>query len=412
MRRNRLSEFVIGVAFKRLRAVEVKGQGSNQHEFNATRKMKELFGDADRVREPCRYVYLEDGEDPVVEEGIISWYDSRRNKRPREEWRLYYFDNSVTERMAVGDGFLAFALRSGQFAVVVVKAGSAILDHLMSLFGLEDQGGGGFFSQLIEGDRDTEVPFTEKELLQYLGYAPEDPERDILESLIEPFGAGFPEARVLSDLARQSLAGDTSPVEEPDRTLVDWIERENRLFNMLERRVVEQRLRQGFCENDHVDVEGFLAFSLSVQNRRKSRAGRALESHIAALLDAHGIVFARNAVTENNNRPDFLFPGATAYHDNAFPAELLTTLGAKFSLKDRWRQVLAEADRILVKHLLTLDQDISSAQLAEIGSRQVQLVIPLPLQERYRAEFRADMLSVAMFLQLVAERQSRSSGLQ
>jgi len=408
MRRNRLSEFVAGVAFKRLRAVEVKGRGSNQHEFNATRKMKELFGDADRREESCRYVYLNDDEEPLIEEGIISWYDSRRNKRPREEWRLYYFDNAVTDRMAVEDGFFAVAMRSGKIAVVVAKAGSSVLEHLMALFGIEENGRGGFLSQLIGEKQDAEIPFTEAELLQYLGDTPEDPERDILDSLIEPFGATFPEARILSDLARRSLAAETSPLEEPDRTLVDWIERENRLFNMLERRVVEHRLRQGFCESDRVDIDGFLSFSLSVQNRRKSRAGRALESHIAALLETHCIAFERNAVTENNNKPDFLFPGAAAYHDHAFPEELLTMLGAKFSLKDRWRQVLAEADRIPVKHLLTLDQDISPAQLGEISMRQVRLVIPSPLQIRYKEAHRSSMLKVSAFLQLVRERQERA----
>ncbi|WP_346656468.1 type II restriction endonuclease [Bradyrhizobium sp. NBAIM01] len=36
------------------------------------------------------------------------------------------------------------------------------------------------------------------------------------------------------------------------------------------------RLRAGFL-TDKADVDGFIAFSLTVQNRRKSRAGKSLE---------------------------------------------------------------------------------------------------------------------------------------
>ena len=41
-------------------------------------------------------------------------------------------------------------------------------------------------------------------------------------------------------------------------------------------------------------------------------------------------------------------------------------LAAKTSCKDRWRQVLAEADRIRTKHLLTLEPAISKIQTAEM----------------------------------------------
>jgi len=51
-------------------------------------------------------------------------------------------------------------------------------------------------------------------------------------------------------------------------------------------------------------------------------------------------------------------------------------LGVKSTCKDRWRQVLAEADRIDQKHLLTLEAAISINQTAEMQSKQLQLVVP------------------------------------
>ena len=41
-------------------------------------------------------------------------------------------------------------------------------------------------------------------------------------------------------------------------------------------------------------------------------------------------------------------------------------LAVKSTCKDRWRQILAEADRLPVKHLLTLEPGISVAQTDEM----------------------------------------------
>jgi hypothetical protein len=43
-----------------------------------------------------------------------------------------------------------------------------------------------------------------------------------------------------------------------------WMEREEILFRTLEKHLLGDQLRKGFAE----DVDGFIAFSLSVQNRR------------------------------------------------------------------------------------------------------------------------------------------------
>ena len=59
-------------------------------------------------------------------------------------------------------------------------------------------------------------------------------------------------------------------------------------------------------------------------------------------------------------------------------------LGAKTTCKDRWRQVLAEADRINPKHLLTLEAGISPVQTDEMQRSGLALVIPTPIQESYK----------------------------
>ena len=95
-----------------------------------------------------------------------------------------------------------------------------------------------------------------------------------------------------------------SSLDDADNVLIAWMENEEALFRVLERHLVGERLRQGFGE----DVDAFIDFSLSVQNRRKSRAGYSLEHHVEALLRARNIKYQRQVVTEGKSKPDFLFP--------------------------------------------------------------------------------------------------------
>jgi hypothetical protein len=181
---------------------------------------------------------------------------------------------------------------------------------------------------------------------------------------------------------------------------------EERLFLMLEKQVVGQRLEKGFMNKSEPDVDGFIQYSLGVQNRRKSRAGWAFGNHIEELLICHNIKYVREATTEKRNGPDFLFPGETEYHDPSWPAIRLTMLAAKTSCKDRWRQVLKEAHRIDGKHLVTLEPGISPTQTAEMKSEQLQLVVPNVLHGSYQKAQLNELMSVTNFLQLVRSRQT------
>jgi hypothetical protein len=110
-------------------------------------------------------------------------------------------------------------------------------------------------------------------------------------------------------------------------------------------------------------------------------------------------------MTEGKAKPDFLFPGMAFYHDMTFPAELLTMLAAKSTCKDRWRQLLAEADRIEEKHLLTLEPSISIAQTDEMRQRKVQLVVPVGLHQTYTVAQRNGLMSISGMVAFIRERQ-------
>jgi len=184
------------------------------------------------------------------------------------------------------------------------------------------------------------------------------------------------------------------------------VEHEEALFRHMERQVVAERLANGFMMDGTADVDGFLSFSLSVQNRRKSRAGWAFGHHVEAILQAQRLDFKREATTEKRNAADFLFPGEWQYADPAFPAGRLAMLAVKTTCKDRWRQVLAEANRIPANHLLTLEPAISETQTAEMQIQNLQLVLPAPLHATYREAQRGWLMSLRDFTALVQGHQT------
>jgi hypothetical protein len=75
-------------------------------------------------------------------------------------------------------------------------------------------------------------------------------------------------------------------------------------------------------------------------------------------------------------------------------------LGAKTTCKDRWRQVLAEADRINPKHLLTLEAGISPVQTDEMQRSGLALVVPTPIHDSYQQSQLKAISSFADFLEL------------
>jgi hypothetical protein len=142
-----------------------------------------------------------------------------------------------------------------------------------------------------------------------------------------------------------------------------------------------------------------------VHNRRKSRAGHSFENHLAALFKENSIIYSKGQKTERNNKPDFLFPGYTQYHNSGFDQNLLTMLGVKTTAKDRWRQVLSEADRIPNKHLITLQPSITVNQTEEMRSQNLQLVIPQPIFPTYTVSQQQHLINMSEFIKLVSSRQ-------
>lgn len=402
-----MSDYFEGIAVKRLSKVETRPKASNQHEFNGTAELKLLLGDADRRNIPARFIWLGTEQEGVSSDSNITWYDARRNHPLRTEYRLYYPSNEVTQLMAEGDSLFITLCRDGSIMVMVVASGSILKDQLLWLFGVEQQPGFDFMVSELQNRKSLQLDFAARYILDELGVEFEEPVSHELDELVEQFGLKFPSTRQFSELARQSLSHISPMEDDPDEVLWQWIDREEALFRRLERRIVSKRLELGFCGSDGADVDGFVKFSLSVQNRRKARVGHSLENHLEALFVARDILHTRGATTENGYKPDFLFPSIDDYRDTNFPLERLTMLGSKSTLKDRWRQVLTEAERIPGKHLFTLQPALSENQTNQMKVENVQLVLPRPLHLTYTEDQQRQLMDLNSFLELVLNRQNR-----
>lgn len=405
MRYGSLSDHFTGVAAKRLTAVEADTAVSNQHEFNGVTALRALLGSEKFEQRQSRFIWLGGERESISDDAPVTWYDARERHPTRTEWRLYFKSNAVMEAAAAGDLLVVGRRPDGDVMFLVAPQGSTLENQIAWLFGLEGELGAGFRYEGFGGEHDRGLDFVSNYVLEEIGIEPEEPEVERLDRILERFELAFPTSRVMSELARSTHEGP-DPRDDPDAALVAWIEYEEALFRRLERRIVAARLEAGFFEGGTADVDGFLQFSLSVQNRRKSRMGLSLENHVEAVLKARGIRYERGAQTEGRSKPDFLFPGATEYADARFDADRLAMLGVKSTLKDRWRQVLAEAARIPNKHLLTLEPGISVHQTDEMAGHGLQLVVPKGLHRTFTPAQSAWLIDFRDFVDLVQEKQA------
>lgn len=400
MKRGYLSEYFEGVAVKKLSAVDARPSRSNQHEVGTTKAMRRFLGQQEREF-PATFLWLNNEQESFSEPGALTFYDPREKKPRRPEWRLYYPSNAVTEVMDDGDTLFVAKRTDGSLLFIVTPAGGSIGNQLLWLFGFETAPEFSFVAHEVTADEDAELDFSARLILDEIGIEYEDPNANTLDAVIEPFGLEFPTTAEFSHRARLTLPS-VSATDDPDAALLAWIDHEEAMFRRLEKRIVSERLAAGFVVDGEPDVEGFLQYSLQVQNRRKSRMGRALENHLGAVFSGFGLAFEPQAITEQGNKADFLFPGAAAYHDPSFPDDRLIFLASKSTCKDRWRQVLPEAKRILLKHLVTLEPSISVAQTDQMRAENVQLVLPAAIHASYRPEQRQWLFTVRNFIDLVA----------
>lgn len=236
---------------------------------------------------------------------------------------------------------------------------------------------------------------------------------DTEENLLRCFNAfnlqlnkTFPSTKSLSTTARECYNSSYRITKNfikanPDKVLLKWLESEYQLFKTIELAVYSETIKTPFKS-----VEELVDIANTILNRRKSRAGKSLEYHLEEVFDNFELKFKSQATTEDNKKPDFIFPSDIEYHNQSYEADKLVFLAAKTTCKDRWRQIINEADRIKTKHLFTLQQGISKNQLNEMYKEGIKLVVPSAYLNKFPEEYKSKIFTLDNFINYTRSKQS------
>ena len=374
------------VASKRLAVVESSRAHSNQHEFNGVAGLIEMFGGTKRRTVEVLHFDLDALSAGPIGLLNLTWYDSRAAHPTRTEWRLYY-DAGLEPFLRPG-GTVVFGQRGGAYYCFTARPDGDGDTLARRLFPRSDSRR--FHLSGEQELSEEHVSAAAQIILAELGLAPRG-EVDFEQLVRGAFPDGFPPGEALSAFAREHTVG-VDALRDPDTAITAWLRVELEMFTLLENTVAGR-------EMDHASsLDEKLAVAMRTFQRRRSRAGKALEYHLRAIFDTHGVSYAHTPITEGGERPDFLFPSASAYEDPAFPTERLTMLASKQTLRDRWRQILREAERLNERHLFTVDPAISAAQRRAMRDSGIQLVMPIEVGALY-GDDAASPMSVAAFIE-------------
>ncbi|MHB0967051.1 MAG: type II restriction endonuclease [Bellilinea sp.] len=401
-----LDSVFISVAYKTLTLVDLPKRGSNQHEINGVVALKDFFTSSEPISGAIRWHLFADDIEPQHSEGRFTFYDARLRsaaRTGRSEWRMYYSGEFI-DYANPGDILILARTKNNIVYGLIFRENSGWLRAAQILFGInviQPE------IQILSDEYLTEqqLGFSKEQILQELGIEFETPANEKIDSLAvreltraRKSNIEFPNTKTMSDLARTM---DIVDIANADDTLITWLDYEEKLFRAMEKIIVQEKLNKGFDS-----VDDFIDYSLSTQNRRKSRMGYALQNHLSFLFTQHNLKYETEKSTEGKNKPDFLFPGKSEYMDSSFDENLLVMLGAKSSCKERWRQILTEANRIKVKHLCTLEQAISKDQTDEMVTHHVQLVLPAQFHSTYSEIQQNNIWSVNQFINFVKTKQA------
>ncbi len=324
-------------------------------------------------------------QDGRTTDSRIVWY----GKETRSEYRFTRFGRDFPFRTFdnVGDLLVLIRRSRDEFSAYVLDEDEDI-EEITAALGVEIIKTWGAFRSDVEPQIEGET------------------EDECVNSYYRKFVADlerFPSGRIFSQTTLQALTECVQGFNafSPDEALVRAVDAEYQLFRLAERQICQPEISRLFRS-----VDDFLKTASSIMNRRKSRAGRALENHFEYLLNRAGIPHQIRPQTIEG-KPDVVIPGEAAYHDGSYPLENLYIVGVKTTCKDRWRQVLNEAERVPQKHIMTMQAGISEKQLAQMHKASVSLIVPHSLHSLYPKKREISLFSVEGFIDSVRAQLSR-----
>ena len=138
-------------------------------------------------------------------------------------------------------------------------------------------------------------------------------------------------------------------------------------------KILEARISQS-AESLYRDLDSFY---MSVFQSRKSRAGGAFEYVIRVLFTSLDYPFSEQ-VEIDGAKPDFVMPSKDFFVQRPLDCIIFT---AKRTLRERWRQVVTEANKSYGFFLATIEKKVARNQIEQMAKHKVYLVVPKDLKE-------------------------------
>ena len=151
--------------------------------------------------------------------------------------------------------------------------------------------------------------------------------------------------------------------EIQNKIYVEYLSLEEQAFN----KAIQDGL---FGDKDSLSMEKLKSFFLSVSQSRKSRAGKVFELIIENLLKYLNYPIDTQKKIQNL-KIDFILPSRKYYDIDPLGTILLS---AKRTFRERWKQVVSEADQSNTFFLATIDKDITKIQLNEIQNSGIYVI--------------------------------------
>lgn len=403
----KMGDYIGEVAAKILTEVEVNPKKSNQHEFgDRGGAVKRLLGEQDRRASegngiPTVIMYWDDDDSPLTADIATTWYDTRRNQQHRSpEWRLYYPDCPPIRKACAGDLMCFGLLDDGRLLILITQHGSSMEARTKALFHIDTETGSGF---TLHDVTVVDVDAFAAELLETLGFEVRAKDDAMLGVMVRRWGYRFPRNVEFALFAQDSLTDVDPAHDDPDDVVMAYYDWNYKLFRVFENAVIQHEYdERPFVKDGVIDVDSFTSFYTKVRNRRMSRAGTSLEDHLTRIFSERRIPFKAQGHTEGSRRPDFLFPSQKAYYDPEYPATRLRMLASKTSIKDRFRQVADEANRIGEKHLFTITPgDVTHSKLEQLDELSLRLVMPRSVRDTYDDVIASDTMLFSDFVRML-----------
>jgi hypothetical protein len=184
---------------------------------------------------------------------------------------------------------------------------------------------------------------------------------------------------ILKDLSLTDVKSDFS------RLVNDMHDEVYRQYLIYEEKIGNDVLKKNVISLKKIFVE-LNSFFMSISQSRKSRAGKAFEYIIRTLFKRLGYHFSEQ-VNIDGAKPDFVLPSEKYFKERPLDCVIFT---AKRTLRERWRQVVTEANKGYGFFLATMDEKVSLNQIQNMAMNKVYLVVPKNIKnenETYRDQY-------------------------